>query len=50
LNFTEANLDAGLRRHDETSLCLKAADFNHPEGDIKSILSREIRVYHFIFA
>ncbi len=30
LNFTEANLDAGLRRHDEISLRLKARDFNHP--------------------
>jgi hypothetical protein len=30
------HLDAGVRRHDETSLRLKARDFNHPERDINS--------------
>ena len=31
----KANLDAGVRRHDELSLPLKARDFNIPERDIK---------------
>jgi hypothetical protein len=26
----KTNLDAGVRRHDELSLRLKARDFNHP--------------------
>ena len=28
-------MDASLRRHDKSSLRLKARDFNHPEIDIK---------------
>jgi hypothetical protein len=32
LELHQANLDAGMRRHDETSLRLKATDFNHPRG------------------
>ncbi len=32
----KTNLDAGVRRHDELSLRLKARDFNHPDRDIKS--------------
>src|SRR6266576_454392 len=34
-------LDAGLRRHDGTSLRLKKRDFNHPERDINLATCRD---------
>jgi hypothetical protein len=34
---TKPKMDAGLRRHDKSSLCLKARDFNHPRKDIKKL-------------
>jgi hypothetical protein len=46
---TKMTLDAGVRRHDELSRCLKARDFNHLERDIESrercdlALNRKIR-------
>ena len=34
----QAKMDAGLRRHDKPSLCLKATDFNHPrKGRLKKL-------------
>ena len=31
----QTNLDAGVRRHDEFSLCVKAGDFNRGERPLK---------------
>ena len=33
VNKPKLNLDAGLRRHDKSSLRLKARDFNHPRNE-----------------